>query len=445
MVPSAAASVLAKDWNAEFPMSSAAVLQAPPDSAGRSRAFTVGIESLQHFMLWLLMASSCFVLVEPAPYEFLFVLTALAFSARGLVFDRVFAPLILIEAFFVAGGLLALPPFLHDVKSVTFVATSVYLAFTAIFFAALIAADPLKWLPTLKSGYLTAAFIAACIGIIGYFNVLGLGEHFTLSGRASGPFKDPNVLGPYLALPIVWVVQSALLGRRPGLLRYCALLFMLVGLLLSFSRGAWGVGVGSVLLAVVLTFAAERSPALRQRIVIGSIVGLMLVMILLAAALAVPAVRDLFEVRASLSQSYDLGEMGRFGSQLRSIPLLLERPLGFGPLQFHNWFPEDPHEVYLNAFASYGWLGGLAYAALTVATLYVGWRLVFRRGPYRREAIAVWACLFAQMVQGLQIDTDHWRHFYLLLGLLFGLAAATRRSESLGVETYGAPARQRAA
>jgi CelD/BcsL family acetyltransferase involved in cellulose biosynthesis len=42
------------------------------------------------------------------------------------------------------------------------------------------------------------------------------------------------------------------------------------------------------------------------------------------------------------------------------------------------------------------------------------------------EAIAVWSCLFVQMVQGFQIDTDHWRHLYLLFGLTFGLAAADR-------------------
>jgi hypothetical protein len=30
------------------------------------------------------------------------------------------------------------------------------------------------------------------------------------------------------------------------------------------------------------------------------------------------------------------------------------------------------------------------------------------------------------MFQGLQIDTDHWRHLYLLFGLLFGFAAADR-------------------
>ncbi len=97
--------------------------------------------------------------------------------------------------------------------------------------------------------------------------------------------------------------------------------------------------------------------------------------------------RDMLLTRASLVQDYDAGEMGRFGNQLRSLPLLLERPFGFGPLQFRHVFPEDPHEMYVNAFASYGWLGGLSFLAFTTTTLYVGWRLVFVRSPFREVAI----------------------------------------------------------
>ena len=99
-------------------------------------------------------------------------------------------------------------------------------------------------------------------------------------------------------------------------------------------------------------------------------------------------------------------------------------------MQFRFILGQDPHEVYLNAFASYGWIGGLAFFAFTATVLFVGWRLVFRRGPYQTEVIPVWSCLVVQMVQGLQIDTDHWRHLYLLFGLLFGFAAADRMARA---------------
>jgi hypothetical protein len=113
--------------------------------------------------------------------------------------------------------------------------------------------------------------------------------------------------------------------------------------------------------------------------------------------------------------------------------MLLTSPNGFGPLQFRHLFAEeDPHNVYVNAFASYGWLGGFAYCTLIVTTITAGWSLVFRRSPLQNEAIAFWSCLFVQILQGFQIDTDHWRHFFLLLGCVWGLVAATRRLRRAG-------------
>jgi hypothetical protein len=49
---------------------------------------------------------------------------------------------------------------------------------------------------TIRQGMIASAWLAASAGIIGYFNVGGLGQYLTLYNRASGTFKDPNVFGP---------------------------------------------------------------------------------------------------------------------------------------------------------------------------------------------------------------------------------------------------------
>ena len=49
------------------------------------------------------------------------------------------------------------------------------------------------------------------------------------------------------------------------------------------------------------------------------------------------------------------------------------------------------------------------------------------RSPVKLYAIAVWSVLFVQILQGMTIDTDHWRHFYLLLGLSWGLFDLAKR------------------
>ena len=133
----------------------------------------------------------------------------------------------------------------------------------------------------------------------------------------------------------------------------------------------------------------------------------------------------MFKERASLNQYYDTGESGRFGNQKKSVGELLERPNGFGPLQFRNHYTNDPHQVYLNAFASYGWLGGFSYLALVLITLVIGLRTVFVATPWQPYFIPVMATYTGVALEGLIIDTDHWRHYYLLLGLVWGFSIAT--------------------
>jgi len=279
--------------------------------------------------------------------------------------------------------------------------------------------------------------IASVTGIIGYFATGPIHDLFTKFDRATGTFKDPNVIGPFLILPILWLVQRIMLGHHAGkkqaLTRFAVatllpLGMMMAALFLTFSRGAWGVAVLALLIMVFLTFLTSTSAQLRLRMVVLMALGVGVLIVAFAIALSIPAIREIFEVRASLSQDYDGGEMGRFGAQMRSIPLLLERPNGFGPLRFAITIGnEDPHNVYVNAFASYGWLGGLSYLALVFMTLFVGWRTVMLPSRWQMAAIPIWACLFAQILQGFQIDTDHWRHLYMMFGLTWGLAALVAR------------------
>jgi hypothetical protein len=39
--------------------------------------------------------------------------------------------------------------------------------------------------------------------------------------------------------------------------------------------------------------------------------------------------------------------------------------------------------------------------------------------------IATFAAFVGEIAEGFVVDTDHWRHFFLLLGMIWGLAAAT--------------------
>jgi O-antigen ligase len=202
-------------------------------------------------------------------------------------------------------------------------------------------------------------------------------------------------------------------------------MILLAAQFLAFSRGAWMNVVLAAILLVGLTFMLSPDPKMRTRIMILAIGGFVLSALLLAIMLSNPRISALFSERANVMNYYDVGETGRFGNQLRSIPMLLVRPNGFGPVQFRYYLGHDPHNVFLNAFASFGWLGGIAYLTMIVSTLVIGVKSILRRSPWQSYAIAIFSCFVAVAFQGVQIDTEHWRHFYWLLGAMWGLFAAT--------------------
>ncbi len=390
------------------------------------RLLGVSLEQVQAASVWLMMVSSFFVSIEPAPCDLLFMVALLLFAVSGLKVSVLVVPMILYLLLYNLGGFVSLLGVLNEEEAGMFVITSTYMAVSAIFFAFYVIPDPVRRMAVFTNGYLIGAVIASVLGVIGYFDVAGLGALMAPIARAQGTFKDPNVLAAYLIFPGLVLAQGFMLGnRRYRLTRALALVLVLAALFLAFSRGAWLNFAVAALLTIMFTFALTPSPALRVRIVLLSIVGVATLAALVICLLSFEAVRDLFLDRLTLAKDYDSGERGRFGVQANSIPYLLELPLGFGPDQFSKHLGLDPHNVYLNAFASYGWLGGISYLLLIVSTIIIGFKTMLIRTPWQNFAIVVFCPLFATILQGVQIDTDHWRHFYWLLGLMWGLFAAS--------------------
>lgn len=413
-------------------MTSAADMAPPPIDM---RFMGVTFAQVRAIFVWLMFASSFYVAVEPAPSDLLFLVVLACFLGSGLTLSAVHVPLILFLLLYNLGGFFSFLQVADDQKSRMFVITSFYMAFSAIFFAFYVAHDPLRRMAIIRNALVIAAVIASFLGVLGYFNVAGLGSAFSLYWRAVGTFKDPNVFATYLLFPGVMLVQGFLLGtHRHKFMSMIGLFIVLAALFLAFSRGAWISFLVSTAMMVALTFILTPVARTRSRIILITIFGVIGLAVLLAMLLSVEGVRDLFLDRFTLVKDYDSGEKGRFGNQLNSIHLLLEQPLGFGPLYFHKIFGQDPHNVYINAFASYGWLGGISYFLLMISTIMIGLKTVLMRTPWQNWAIVVFCPLLATIFQGVQIDTDHWRHFYWMLGMMWGLFAASMQYRFVGRE-----------
>src|SRR5947209_10160738 len=388
------------------------------------------VERLRGALLWLTGFAGAIVFMEPSPYEVTSLLTIMVFAVTGLTLRPALMPLIVLLLLYNTGFSLAVVQVSSDSKAVTWVLVSWYLSATAIFFAAMLQTNTAERLSMLMRGTTMAAAASSIVAILAYFHLLGpLSDTFLLYDRARAAFNDPNVLGAFLILPAMLALQRVLNGRLADATRASLLLGLIaIGLLLTFSRAAWGQFAFTAALVMLLTFVTSRSPNERMRVALIAIAGVIVMALMLAALLSLERVADLFKERASLEQSYDVGHLGRFGRHILGAQIALDQPLGIGPLQFHKIFPEDPHNTYLNSFLSGGWLSGVVYLTMTLTTLALGFRYVFIATPWRPTYLAVYAAFVGTAGESVLIDSDHWRHYFLLLGVIWGLMAVPRFS-----------------
>jgi hypothetical protein len=398
--------------------------------------------ALQRALVWLVGASGAIVFIEPSPYELMTLAATVIFFATGLRMRLVFIPLLLLLVLLNVGYSIGAIPFLDKSEVSNWIATSWYMAITVMFFAMVLSEDTTARLDMLRRGLIVGGVIASVAGIAGYLNLVPGGHDLlTLYERARGTFKDPNVLGAFLILPALFALQSVVSDNFGKSFRSTiALALMALAILLAFSRAAWGGLAITSAFMLALMVLTSQSRAQRSRIIVMSVVAVILVMLLIAVLLSFDSIRDMFQQRASFDQSYDEGRFGRFGRHILGADMALDLPFGIGPLQFHNYFPEDTHNSYLNAFMSGGWIAGLCYPTLVFMTVIFGFRHVFTPVPWQRAYLAIFAAFLGTVGESFVIDTDHWRHFWMMLGAMWGMFAAAQRYKTRMEAPLTAPA-----
>jgi hypothetical protein len=390
----------------------------------RARPTGLPTSSIANGLLWIAIFLGGFVVFEPAPYEIFLALLIPAWLISGTPIPRATGPLIVLMLLFLAGGVLASTQAKDFSTQPVYYAVSAFLAFSSCFFACLVAEDSRR-LDTIVSAWIAAALMTTALGVAGYFGLTG--DLFVRFGRATGGFQDPNVFGPFLTFPFAVLVRRALTRPLGEALRSSLLaLAIFIGIFLSFSRAAWALTVVATLSTGLLLFVTERSTKARMRFIALSAVGIVLVGMLVGAALSIPAVSDLFKERAQFEQSYDSGHLGRFERHVIGFNLMLDHPLGIGAIEFGRTFGEDEHDIWLKSLTTYGWLGFSAYFSLVIWTLAAAFPVMFRSGPMQNVTQIAYIVFLGHILMATVIDIDHWRHFYLLLGILWGAIAADK-------------------
>jgi hypothetical protein len=396
------------------------VTPATPAAALRERMLLI--------VLFITVFASSVAFIEPSPHDGLMgVLLVFALIAGARLERTLLVPFLLLMIWNVA-GMMALLHVPGEEKTVQYTITSIYLAVAALLFAALFAQNSktMPRLATMRIAYIITAVISVFLGALGYFDVHGLGKLFAPIGRASAAFKDPNVYGPFLIWPALFLLDR-MVARRIRLIDAAVLGILLFGLFLSFSRGAWFHFTVSAVVMVMLAFISAPTTRERLRVLALTAIAVGILALFVLFLLSFASIGDMFKERAHLIQSYDVGQGGRFRLQELALNSVLQFPNGMGPFEFARVHGLQQHNVYLQAFLVYGWVGAMAYLLLLLTTVMVGLRTALVRTPWQPYLITALAAFVGEMAEGFVIDTDHWRHFFLMLGMVWGLAAATLR------------------
>ncbi|MEP6567618.1 MAG: O-antigen ligase family protein [Mesorhizobium sp.] len=374
---------------------------------------------------------SGFVIDEPAPYDLYMVGLIGVWALFGLRISRAAVPLLVLLLTMNIGGMMAMTQMSELANTPLYLAVSLFLAFTAVFFASVTAVQPNLY-RLIFLAYVVSAVLTSLLGIAGYFHAFPGADIFTKYERAAGAFQDPNVFGPFLVLPGIYLLYLLLTGsiaRMP--LLAVPLLIITAGIFFSFSRGAWGMFAVSAVLLTGCLFLQSNSGRFRLRVVVMTIAAIALLVIAMIVILQLPGVSEMFSSRAQLEQSYDTARLGRFARYTIGFQMALEHPFGIGPLVFGTIFGEDTHDIWLKTLMDYGWLGFVSFLSLTLWTIAAGFRILLRDRPWQPYLLCAYVAFIGNIGLGTFIDIDHWRHLYLLLGLIWGAIALEYRHQRL--------------
>lgn len=386
----------------------------------------ISTRTLGNLALGIIVFLSGFVFFEPAPYELLLVPLLVIWFAFGLTLHRAFLPLTFFMFCFICGGAIAVTQKADVADGFFYVIVTGFLATTSIFFAAVVADNPLQRVRVIFKAYCFTAIIGALIGILAYFHLIPDSESYLFGGRARGPFQDPNVYGPFLALPALLMFRNILVKPlAKNFWNLLGLFIILSAIFLAFSRAAWGLTVFTIAMMTLIVFISANDHRLRSKIIIASILMAALAVGFLLVALSIDAIASLFKERAQLVQSYDSGHHGRFARYGFAIQWIMEGPLGYGFGKSRSAFGEDTHNIYIKAFLVYGWLGGIAYLLLFFTTVATGFKHLFKETPWQGYFQCCYVAIIGHALVGLVVDIDRWRHLYMIYGVFWGMIAAT--------------------
>jgi O-antigen ligase len=388
-------------------------------------------------LVGLALASGTVVLFEPAPYDIALILLFFV----GLLFNKFSfvvvhrVPILLLLGYFAANAI-SLSAATDFPRALAYVAVSLYLALSWLCFTGVTCANGQDGIRVLVNGYIFAGYFTALLSVLAFFHWIPYQSIFLRYGRAQGFFKDPNVYGPYMALALL-LAFSGLQHCRILSLRFafgaCVCVVSALGVFLSFSRAAWTNTAVSLVAFLALQFAY----GLITRSISAGMLLALLGLPVFAGLIALVTLSGGSGMEKMLMDR--LGNNGlknydamRFYTQGRALETVKQQPLGIGPGQSEVAFDYSTHNMYIRVLVESGALGFAAFYAFVLASFLRALKMALTlRDKFSRDLFAVvTAGLLGLFINGLVIDTIHWRHFWFLLALAWWVPQAVRSANA---------------
>ena len=362
-----------------------------------------------------------FVRFEPAPFDLLFFVML----AIGLLNGRLrwhssrYDSVVLIGLWaFIAINILSTAGVVPIGHSLRFLAITLYMLVLFVFIR-MYAVEP-RAMRYLLVGYTMSALITAVLVVLSFIGFSFPIPVLAFGIRSVGFFKDPNVYGPFGVVAALWVADQVVRGKW-SFNRTAPLLFIMTVLgaaaVLSLSRGAWlNMALAGGLYFVLMLRGSGRAHFSRF---------LTLGIAVLVVGVLVFQFLGLGDAVASRS-GYHAYDEERFDTQWRGLLAGLSYPFGVGP---GGW--PTAHSLYAKTLAEHGVLGVTALAVL-IGALVVPLAQRALQEPAANTvlpAALLLALIVGQLANSFVIDTIHWRHFWMLLGLAWALLAFQESEE----------------
>jgi len=360
---------------------------------------------------------------EPAPFDILCVLLfVFGLVGEHLNFSKLKDNKDVVLSFiaFIIVNFMQLIYINDKIISIKYFLITLYLVVFCMYTAMYVSNDRIR---KLLIAYIASSTFTSILGILGY---LGVFQSLLMYDqyRVMALFKDPNVMGPFLVPSILILVDD--IGKKQLIrssiwVHAFVIAVNIIGLIVTFSRGAW-VNYG---VCIILYFALKfKRMGLKKknykRVLIYT--ATIVVLVFVVWNFAVGDEFKYFTYQRMSLQSYDTE---RFAAHSTGLMLVDSNIIGYGPGQFEYTLTKyvrmtiSAHNLYIRLLTENGVVGFTLFM-LGIAIIFFKLINDFRtkKSYYMLSPELLISILSGIMVNSLVVDTLHWRHFWFFLGII---------------------------